>query len=309
MTFPSEEAPEAASPSIAAASAGQTSAEAFVSTDGAAASGAVDIGALEETARALRRSILTMVAEAGSGHPGGSLSEVEVLVSLYSCILRHNPRDPQWPARDRFILSKGHACPGLYAVLAQHGYFLEAELLTFRKVGSRLQGHAHITTPGVEMSAGSLGMGLSFGIGTALAARLDGASYRTYALLGDGECDEGQVWEAAMAAAHNKLDNLCAIVDRNGIQNDRFTWEVMELEPLADKWRAFGWHVLEVDGHAIPELLEAFDQAQDTPGQPTVIIARTVKGKGVSFMENNPDFHGKAPNREQLAQALAELGG
>jgi len=164
-------------------------------------------------------------------------------------------------------------------------------------------------TPGVEMSAGSLGMGLSFGIGVALAARLDGAAHRTYVLLGDGECDEGQVWEAAMAASHYRLDNLCAIIDRNGIQNDRFTREVMELEPLADKWRAFGWRVLEVDGHSIPELLEVFHQAKGVKGQPTAIIARTVKGKGVSFMENNPDFHGKAPTRDQLAQALRELGG
>lgn len=263
---------------------------------------------LRRIARNLRRDILITITEAGSGHPGGSLSELEILTTLYYCILRHDPQDPSWPDRDRFILSKGHACAGLYAVLAHRGYFPLEDLKTFRKVGSHLQGHAHIGTPGVEMSSGSLGQGLSFAIGVALAGRVDGRSYRTYALLGDGECDEGQVWEAAMAAAHYKVDTLTAIVDRNGIQNDRFTSEVMELEPLDDKWRAFGWRVLQVNGHSLPALLRAFCRAQETRGRPTVIIARTVKGKGVSFMENNPAFHGRAPTREQLAQALQELG-
>ena len=263
---------------------------------------------LQHIARSLRRDILLSIVEAGSGHPGGSLSELEILTSLYYRVLRHDPLNPSWPERDRFVLSKGHACPGLYAVLAHRGYFPLEDLRSFRKMGSHLQGHAHIATPGVEMSSGSLGQGLSYSIGVALAGRIDGRDYRTYVLLGDGECDEGQVWEAAMAAAHYKVDTLTAIVDRNGIQNDRFTSEVMELEPLADKWRAFGWHVLQVDGHSFPALLQAFSRAQESKGRPTAIIARTVKGKGVSFMENNPAFHGKAPSREQLAQALEELG-
>ena len=261
-----------------------------------------------EIAGRMRRNIVTMIAEAGSGHPGGSLSAVEILTALYFRVLRLKPQDPAWPDRDRFILSKAHACPVLYAALAQAGYFPEEELLTFRKINSRLQGHAHIKTPGVEMSGGSLGQGLSFGIGTALASRLDGRASRTYVLLGDGECDEGQVWEAAMSASHNKLDNLVALVDRNQIQNDRWTWQVMNLEPLADKWRAFGWHTLEINGHDYSEILDALDQAGRTRGQPTAIIAHTVKGKGVSFMENNLDFHGKAPSKEQLAEALQEIG-
>ena len=263
---------------------------------------------LTEVARRLRRHIVTMTAIAGSGHPGGSLSAVEIVASLYFRVLRHRPGEPTWPERDRFVLSKAHACPVLYAALAESGYFRTIELTTFRKIDSRLQGHAHIKTPGVEMSGGSLGQGLSFGIGTALAARLDGRPTRTYVLLGDGECDEGQVWEAAMSAAHYRLDNLVALVDRNGIQNDRFTSEVMELEPLPAKWRAFGWHTLEIDGHDISQVLAALDEATQTKLRPTAIIAKTVKGKGVSFMENNPDFHGKAPNKEQLAKALKEIG-
>ena len=265
------------------------------------------ISELQRLAKVVRRDIVTMTAEAGSGHPGGSLSAVEILTALYFNLLRHDPAKPAWPDRDRFIESKGHACPVLYSVLARRGYFPVEELTTFRKINSRLQGHAHIETPGVEMSAGSLGQGLSFGIGTALAGRLDGRDYRVYVLLGDGELEEGQVWEAAMAAPFYKLDNLTAIVDRNGIQNDRFTSQVMELEPLADRWRAFGWRVLEIDGHDFDQVLGALQEAQGVKDQPTVIIAHTVKGKGVSFMENNPDFHGKAPNKEQLEQALQEL--
>ena len=249
-----------------------------------------------------------MIAEAGSGHPGGSLSAVEVLLALYRVVMKHRPSEPNWPDRDRFVLSKAHACPVLYATLAQVGYLPEEELLTFRKIGSRLQGHAHVKTPGVEMSGGSLGQGLSFGVGTALASRLDGRPSRTYVLLGDGECDEGQVWEAAMSASHYALDNLVAVVDRNRIQNDRFTDEVMEIEPLADKWRAFGWETVEIDGHDFAQVVGALEKARAVKGKPTAIIAHTVKGKGVSFMENNPDFHGKAPNDEQLAQALREIG-
>ena len=282
--------------------------QSLLSPNGASLLGRTVNKQLKYIARALRRDILISIAEAGSGHPGGSLSELEILVSLYYRVLRHDPLNPSWPERDRFILSKGHACPGFYAVLAHRGYFPLEDLRGFRTLGSHLQGHAHIGTPGVEMSSGSLGQGLSYGIGVALAGRIDGRDYRTYVLLGDGECDEGQVWEAAMAAAHYKVDTLTAIVDRNGIQNDRFTSEVMELEPLADKWRAFGWHVIQVDGHSFPALLRAFSRAQENMGKPTVIIARTVKGKGVSFMENNPAFHGKAPNREQLGQAFEELG-
>ncbi len=262
---------------------------------------------LANTARRIRRHILNMTAEAGSGHPGGSLSSVEILTALYFSAMRHNPADPKWQDRDRFVLSKAHACPVLYAALAEAGYFPESELATFRKLDSRLQGHAHVKTPGVEMSGGSLGQGLSFGVGVSLVMRLDEKPSRTYVLLGDGECDEGQIWEAAMSAAHYKLDNIVAVVDRNGIQNDRFTWQVMNLEPLADKWRAFGWHTLEIDGHDIEEVLGALDEANATKGRPTVIIAKTVKGKGVDFMENNPDFHGKAPTPEQLEAALAVL--
>ncbi len=263
---------------------------------------------LAETARRIRRHVVTMTAEAGSGHPGGSLSAVEIVTALYFRIMRHRPEEPSWPDRDRFILSKAHTCPVLYAALAEAGYFPVEELLTFRKVNSRLQGHAHTKTPGVEMSGGSLGQGLSFGVGTALAARLDGRESRTYVLLGDGECDEGQVWEAAMSASNYGLDNLTAIIDRNGIQNDRRTDDVMQLEPLSDKWRAFGWNALEIDGHRQTAILGALSEARGARGRPTVVIAKTVKGRGVSFMENNADFHGKAPNREQLAQALVEIG-
>ena len=262
---------------------------------------------LTAMARELRRDIVEMIFKAGTGHPGGSLSEIDILTALYCRVLRYNPHDPAWPERDRFILSKGHACPGLYAVLARSGYFPREELWTFRQIDSRLQGHAHPMTPGVEMNSGSLGQGLSFSIGAALAARIDKKSYRVYALLGDGECDEGQVWEAAMAAAHYKLDNLTAFVDRNRIQNDRFTSEVMELEPLPAKWRAFGWRTLEIEGHDMAQILEAVGKAQKTRGRPTVIIAHTVKGKGVSFMEDNPDFHGKAPTKEEFEQAMQEL--
>ena len=262
---------------------------------------------LNTIARELRRDAIEMIFTAGSGHPGGSLSEIEILTTLYFLVLNHDPGNPTWPERDRFILSKGHASPGFYTVLAKCGYFPREELWTFRKINSRIQGHTHIMTPGVEMNSGSLGQGLSFAVGTALAANLDKKKHRAYVLLGDGECDEGQIWEAAMSAAHYKLDNLTAFVDRNRIQNDRFTSQVMELEPLAAKWRAFGWKVLEVDGHDIAQIFDAAGKARRTRGRPTVIIAHTVKGKGVSFMENNPDFHGKAPTKDEYEQALREL--
>jgi len=269
---------------------------------------ALSVTEMESMAKKLRRHIVTMIGKAGSGHPGGSLSAVEIVTTLYFRVLRHNPQDPQWPDRDRFILSKGHAAPVLYATLAECGYIPVDELSTLRQLNSRLQGHTDSTlTPGIEMSAGSLGQGLSFSLGVAIAARLNSQQHTVYVLLGDGECDEGQVWEAAMAAAHFKLDNLVAIVDRNQQQIDGWTCDVMELEPFSNKWQSFGWHVIEVDGHDFAQLIEAFERAKSVKGQPAVIIAHTTKGKGVSFMENNPDFHGKAPNAEQVELALKEL--
>jgi transketolase len=263
---------------------------------------------LEDVALRLRRHIVSMIARAGSGHPGGSLSGVEIATSLYFKVLRHKPSDPRWPDRDRFVLSKGHAAPLLYAVLAECGYIPVEELDTLREMGSRLQGHADRTaTPGVEMSSGSLGQGLSFATGSALAGRLDSRGYRIYALLGDGECDEGQIWEAAMSAAHYKLDNLTAIIDNNGLQISGCACDVMNIEPLAEKWAAFGWHTIEVDGHDFSQILDALGNAKKTKGKPTAIVAHTVKGKGVSFMENNVDFHGKAPSAEQLEKAMKEL--
>ena len=265
---------------------------------------------LAATARRIRRHIVTMTAQAQSGHPGGSLSSVEILTALFfGGILNHDPTRPDWRDRDRFILSKGHATPVYYGTLAEAGYFPLDELSTFRQIDSRLQGHSKIgTVPGIEMSAGSLGQGLSYSIGQCLAARLDGRSYRVYCLMGDGECQEGQVWEALMAAPYHGIDNLVAIIDRNGVQNDWFVKDTMELEPLDAKLEAFGWHVLTVDGHDTAQLIEAFETAKTVTGRPTAIIAKTVKGKGVSFMENNPDWHGKGPNPEELAQALEEIG-
>lgn len=263
---------------------------------------------MEALARRIRRHIVTMIGKAGSGHPGGSLSAVEIVSTLYFRILKHKPQDPQWADRDRFILSKGHAAPLLYTVLAECGYFPVAELATLRQLDSRLQGHTDRNlTPGVEMSAGALGQGLSFAIGVALAGRLNAQSYHVYVLLGDGECNEGQVWEAAMAAAHFKVDNLTAIVDRNRLQLDGWCCEVMDSEPFAQKWRFFGWQVIEVNGHDFTQLGRAFSRARKIKGKPTVIIAHTTKGKGVSFMENNPDFHGKAPTAEEVEMALREL--
>ncbi len=263
---------------------------------------------LKNMAKKIRRHIVTIIGEAGSGHPGGSLSATDLLTALYFRELRLRPWAPFWPDRDRFILSKGHAAPALYSTLAEAGFFPVEELSTLRQLNSRLQGHADRTaTPGVEMSSGSLGQGLSFGIGVALAGRLDARGYRVYVLLGDGECDEGQVWEAAMAAAHYRLDNLLAIVDNNGLQIDGLTCNIMNLEPLPQKWKSFGWYVIEIDGHDFNQILDAFDQARLVKGQPTVIIAHTIKGKGVSFMENNVDFHGKAPTPSEVEQALKEL--
>jgi transketolase len=263
---------------------------------------------MKAVAKKIRRHIVTMTGRAGSGHPGGSLSAVEIVTTLYFKIMRHKPHDPHWPDRDRFILSKGHAAPVLYATLAECGYFPAAQLVTLRQLDSLLQGHTDCNlTPGVEMSAGALGQGLSFALGVALAGRLNKQDYRVHVLLGDGECDEGQVWEAAMASAHFKADNLVAIVDNNGQQIDGWNRDVMNLEPFPAKWQAFGWRVIEVDGHNFPQLIQALKQAKQVKGQPTVIIAHTVKGKGVSFMENNPDFHGAAPNDIEVKLALKEL--
>lgn len=301
MPLPENNPRVAGNCSVSSASAPRVSAEAFPSPR-------QEAPPLEQIAKTLRRHIISMIAKAGSGHPGGSLSAVEILTVLFFKVMRHDPANPQWAERDRFVLSKGHAAPTLYAALAESGYFPVAELDTLRKLGSRLQGHTDRTaTPGVEMSAGSLGQGLSFAIGMALAARLDSKSYRVYVLLGDGECDEGQVWEAAMSAAHFKVDNLTAIVDHNKIQLDGWNREIMNLEPLGEKWRSFGWHVIEVDGHSFDQLLAALDEAILVKGKPTVIIAHTIKGKGVSFMENNVEFHGRAPTPEETQRALREL--
>jgi transketolase len=266
------------------------------------------IDEMKAKAKKMRRDIISMVSAAGSGHPGGSLSAVEIMAALYFKVLRHDPNDPFWEDRDRFILSKGHAAPVLYAALCESGYMPEEELTTLRKIDSRLQGHPECKlTPGVEMSAGALGQGLSFGIGVALAGRLNAKSYYTYVLMGDGELDEGQVWEAAMAAAQFRLDKLIAIVDNNGIQIDGWNKDVMNIEPLNEKWKSFNWHVIEIPGNDITQVLKAFEMAKTNTGNPTVIIAHTVKGEGVSFMENNPDFHGKAPNAEETKKALKEL--
>ena len=263
---------------------------------------------LKEMAKKLRRHVITMTATAGSGHPGGSLSAADIITALYFRALHHDPENPQWLERDRFILSKGHAAPILYAALAEAGYFPVSELATLRRLDSRLQGHTDRNlTPGVEMSAGSLGIGLSFAIGVALAARLDSKTYRTYALLSDGECEEGETWEAALAATHFNLDNLTAMVDCNAMQLSGWTRDIMNLEPLIRKWEAFGWHVIDIDGHDVDQILAAFPRAEKMKGKPTVIIARTIKGKGVSFMENNVVFHGKAPTREEAEKALKEL--
>jgi transketolase len=266
---------------------------------------------LETIARRLRLHSIRMIAAANSGHPGGSLSAAEIVTALYfGGVLRHDPKRPDWPDRDRFILSKGHGVPVLYAALAERGYFPVSELKTLRQVDSRLQGHpVEGLTPGIEASTGSLGQGLSIGIGHAVAGRLDAKHYRTYVLLGDGECQEGQVWEAVMAAGNYELDTLTAIVDSNRYQLDGAVEDINSLAPLADKFTAFKWHVLEVDGHDVEAVLEALHKARAHEGRPTCIIAHTVKGKGVSFMENNNEFHGKAPNADQLAMALGELDG
>jgi transketolase len=263
---------------------------------------------MKKVANDIRQDIIRMTCEAGSGHPGGSLSSVEVMVSLYFNVMKQDPKNPAWDGRDRFVLSKGHVCPVLYASLARRGYFPVDELLTLRKLGSRLQGHPHrLKLECLETSSGSLGQGLSISVGMAIGLRMDKKNPRVYCLMGDGELQEGQIWEAAMSGAHYRLDNLCGIVDVNGLQIDGKTKDVKNLDPLADKWRAFGWHAIEVDGHDIQSLINAFHEAEKTKGKPTVILAKTVKGKGVSFMENNAEWHGKPPSKEEAAKALHEL--
>ena len=265
---------------------------------------------LTAIATRIRRHIITSVRDAKSGHPGTSLSCTDLLTALYFGHMRHDPQNPTWAGRDRFVMSKGHGSPGLYGTLAEAGYLDPSELSTFRAINSRLQGHPDMhKLPGVETSTGSLGHGLSYALGMALALRLGASESRVYALLGDGECQEGQVWEAAMAAAHHKAGNLTAIVDRNGLQIDGPTEDVMSLEPFADKWRAFGWRVVSIDGHDFPQILSALAESRQQPihGQPTLILAKTVKGKGVSFMENQVKWHGTAPNAEQAEAALKEL--
>lgn len=263
----------------------------------------------EEFAASLRREIIRMLAAAGSGHPGGSLSAADILAVLYNEELRVDPKAPRDPERDRFVLSKGHAAPALYGALALRGFLPVQDLLSLRRLGSPLQGHPDANKlPGVDVSTGSLGQGLSLAAGMALAGKLDGKDYRVFALLGDGEQQEGQVWEAAMLAAHYKLDNLIAFLDHNHLQIDGHVEQVLSPEPLADKWRAFGWQVLEIDGHDIDAIRAAVARAKAVTGQPAMIIAETVKGKGVSFMENQASWHGAAPNADQAAQALRELG-
>jgi len=262
---------------------------------------------LREMARQIRVLSLKMTAAAKSGHPGGSLSAADIVAALYFYKMRYNPRNPKDPGRDRFILSKGHCCPAVYAALALLGVIPEKELMNFRKLGSMLQGHPDRNrTPGIEVSTGSLGQGFSMGAGMALAAKIDGKRHKVYVVLGDGEMQEGIVWEAFMFAAHQNLNNLVAIIDQNGCQNDSFVMETLNVYPLAPKLKAFRWNVIEIDGHDMGAIVEALDAADESEG-PTAIIATTVKGKGVSFMENDPQWHGKALNGEQLSKALKEL--
>ncbi|MFH1995938.1 MAG: transketolase [Candidatus Omnitrophota bacterium] len=266
-----------------------------------------DINALKQKAVQIRKDILRMLMLAGSGHTGGSLSEVEILLGLYCYKLRHNPKDPKWPERDRFLLSKGHGCPALYAVLADCGYFSRDLLATLRKKGSPLQGHPQFGLPGLEISSGSLGQGLSIANGIALAARLDKIDARVYCLMGDGETNEGQVWEAAMTAPHYKLDTICAIIDYNKLQIDGFCCEVRDLGAFEHKWKDFGWHTIEADGHDIESVMDALDEAETVKGKPSIIIAHTVKGKGVSFIENKASWHGVAPKKDEYERAIIEL--
>ena len=267
-----------------------------------------DISFLKEKAKEIRKSIVSMITEAKSGHPGGSLSATDILTALYFSEMNVDPTNPKMEGRDRFVLSKGHAAPAIYATLAEKGYFSKDELMTLRKFGSRLQGHPDMKKlPGIEISTGSLGQGLSVANGMALNAKMFNENYRTYVILGDGEVQEGQIWEAAMTAAHYKLDNLCAFLDSNNLQIDGNVTEIKGVEPLDKKWEAFGWNVIKIDGHDFEQILSALDKARECKDKPTMVIAKTIKGKGVSFMENVCGFHGVAPTVEELEKALAEL--
>jgi transketolase len=268
-----------------------------------------EVKKLEEAASKIRISIIEMLTEARSGHPGGSLSCTDIITALYFSELKVKPQDPLWEDRDRFVISKGHGVPAVYAAMAHLGFFPEKELFTLRKTGARLQGHPdRLKLPGIEASTGSLGQGLSVAQGMALASRLAGKNWHSYCLLGDGECQEGQVWEAAMSAGKFQLGgHLTAILDYNGGQIDGPVKDVMDLEPIADKWRSFKWDVQTIDGHSMPEVLQALRKARTTRGNPQMIIAKTVKGKGVSFMEGKIEWHGVAPNKEQNDKAISEL--
>jgi len=268
-----------------------------------------DTEGLQKMATLIRQDIIRMIGEAASGHPGGSLSATDILTALYFNVMRHQPAQPLWADRDRFILSKGHGAPALYSALARAGYFPPEQLKTLRKLGSPLQGHPEMgRLPGVEASTGSLGQGLSIAAGMALAGRLDDKSYRVFVMMGDGEINEGQVWEAALSSPKFHLGNLTAIVDYNGQQLDGWVKDIMALEPLQDKWHSFGWHTIEINGHDFTQILKAFEEAAAVHDKPSVVIAKTIKGKGVSFMENNVEFHGMAPTPEQVGIALRELG-
>jgi transketolase len=263
---------------------------------------------LKKYATLIRRHIIEEVYHAASGHPGGSLSCTDIFAVLYFHEMRVDIHNPQWSDRDRFVLSKGHCAPALYAALAEKGFFPVEELPKFRSIESYLQGHPSMRdVPGVDMSTGSLGQGFSASVGMALAGKLDNKDYRVYTILGDGELQEGQVWEASMSAAHYKLDNLTAFLDHNGLQIDGKITEVMSPEPVEEKFKAFGWNIIEVDGHDYVQIIDAIDKAKSTKSKPTIVIAKTTKGKGVSFMENEVGWHGSAPNKEQRDQAIAEL--
>lgn len=269
----------------------------------------LSIEQIETKAKSIRRSIIKMLGQAGSGHTGGSLSAADILAVLYFWEMNIKPDNPSWEDRDRFVLSKGHAAPVLYATLAEKGYFPKEKLETLRKLGSPLQGHPDMRKlPGVEASTGSLGQGISWAVGMALAGKIDNKNYRVYSMLGDGEIQEGMVWEALMAAAHYKLDNLLVFLDYNGLQIDGKITDVLSPEPVADKFRAFGWEVICINGHDYKEIMEALEKGRQTKGKPTAVIAETVKGKGCSFMENRAEWHGVAPNAEEVERALAELG-
>lgn len=268
----------------------------------------MNIGELKVMAATVRCDIIEMIAAANAGHPGGSLSAADIVTALYFRIMQIDPKNPGWPDRDRFILSKGHACPVWYAALAERGFFDKSHLATLRKMDSILQGHPDMRkTPGIDMTAGSLGHGLSAGLGMALSGKLRRKTYHVWVVIGDGETQEGSIWEAAMAASKWKLDNLTAVLDRNRLQNDACVADVMPIEPLPDKWRAFGWNVVEIDGHDMEQVVASLEAAKERKGEPTMIIAHTVKGKGVSYMENVVEWHGKAPCREEAECALEEI--